>query len=261
MSPVSKKTRTKTMPAPSAAVPQKAMVMAAGLGLRMRPLTLERPKPLIPVMGKPMLDHALDRLEEAGVASAVVNSHYKGDMIAAHLAGRTVPAITLSPEDTLLETGGGVKKALPLLGIDPVYVVNADILWLDGPSPTLARLARHWNPDEMDALLLLMATTKAVGYEGRGDYHMDPLGRLTRRGEQEIAPFVYAGVQIVKPELFGQDTPDGAFSTNRVWDRAQEAGRLFGLAHDGLWFHIGTPDALAETEEMLSMSDVSVVTT
>lgn len=260
MSPVSKKTRTKKTPA-SSAVPQKAMVMAAGLGLRMRPLTLERPKPLIPVMGKPMLDHALDRLEEAGVASAVVNSHYKGQMIAAHLAGRTAPAITLSPEDTLLETGGGVKKALPLLGSDPVYVVNADILWLDGPSPTLARLARHWNPDEMDALLLLMATTKAVGYEGRGDYHMDPLGRLTRRGEMEIAPFVYAGVQIVKPELFAQDTPDGAFSTNRIWNRAQEAGRLFGLAHDGLWFHIGTPDALAETEEMLSMSDVSVVTT
>ena len=259
MSPVSKKTRTKTPPVTTA--PAKAMVMAAGLGLRMRPLTLERPKPLIPVMGKPMLDHALDRLEEAGVASAVVNSHYKGAMIAAHLAGRTSPAITLSPEDTLLETGGGVKKALPLLGADPVYVINADILWLDGPSPTLARLARHWNPEEMDALLLLMATTKAVGYEGRGDYHMDPLGRLTRRGEMEIAPFVYAGVQIVKPELFGQDTPDGAFSTNRVWDRAQEAGRLFGLAHDGLWFHIGTPDALAETEEMLSMSDVSVVTT
>ncbi len=260
MSPVSKKTRTKKTSAPSAA-PQKAMVMAAGLGLRMRPLTLERPKPLIPVMGKPMLDHALDRLEEAGVTSAVVNSHYKGEMIAAHLAGRTAPAITLSPEDTLLETGGGVKKALPLLGTDPVYVVNADILWLDGPSPTLARLARHWKPEEMDALLLLMATTKAVGYEGRGDYYMDPLGRLTRRGEMEIAPFVYAGVQIVKPELFGQDTPDGAFSTNLIWDRAQEAGRLFGLAHDGLWFHIGTPDALAETEEMLSMSDVSVVTT
>ncbi|WP_448203572.1 nucleotidyltransferase family protein [Azospirillum sp. sgz302134] len=237
------------------------MVMAAGLGLRMRPLTLERPKPLIPVLGKPMLDHALDRLEEAGVRSAVVNSHYKGDMIAAHLKARSKPAIALSPEDVLLETGGGVKKALPLLGADPIFVVNADILWLDGPSPALARLARHWNPEEMDALLLLMATTKAVGYDGRGDYHMDPLGRLTRRAEMEIAPFVYAGVQIVKPELFAADTPDGAFSTNLIWNRAQEAGRLFGLNHDGLWFHIGTPDALTEAEEMLSMSDVSVVTT
>ncbi|NUB16146.1 DUF1194 domain-containing protein, partial [Azospirillum brasilense] len=159
------------------------------------------------------------------------------------------------------DPGGGGKRARRRLGKAPVMGDNADILWLDGPSPTLARLARHWNPDEMDALLLLMATTKAVGYEGRGDYHMDPLGRLTRRGEMEIAPFVYAGVQIVKPELFGQDTPDGAFSTNRVWDRAQEAGRLFGLAHAGLWFHIGPPAPLAETEEMLSMSDVSVVTT
>ena len=241
--------------------PNKAMVMAAGLGLRMRPLTLERPKPLIPVMGRSMLDHALDRLEEAGVASAVVNSHYKGEMIAEHLKTRTAPAITLSPEDALLETGGGVKKALPLLGTDPVYVINADILWLDGPSPTLARLARHWNPETMDALLLLMATTKSVGYDGRGDYHMDPVGRLTRRSEMEIAPFVFAGVQIVKPELFAADTPDGAFSTNLIWDRAQEAGRLYGLAHDGLWFHIGTPDALRETEDLLSKSDVSVVTT
>ena len=240
--------------------PKKAMVLAAGLGLRMRPLTLERPKPLIPILGKPMLDHALDRLEEAGVTSAVVNSHYKGEMIADHLKTRKKPAITLSPEDVLLETGGGVKKALPHLGKAPIYVVNANILWLDGPSPTLRRLAAHWNPDEMDALLLLMATTKSVGYDGRGDYHMDPLGRLTRRAEMEIAPFVFAGVQIVKPELF-KDTPDGPFSTNLVWDRAQEAGRLYGLAHDGLWFHVGTPEALAESEVLLSKSDTVVVTT
>jgi MurNAc alpha-1-phosphate uridylyltransferase len=236
------------------------MVLAAGLGLRMRPLTLERPKPLIPIQGKPMLDHALDRLEEAGVQTAVVNSHYKGEMIAGHLKDRSSPAIILSPEDTLLETGGGVKKALPHLGAEPVFVVNADILWLDGPSPTLARLAANWNPDEMDALLLLMATTKAVGYEGRGDYHMDPLGRLTRRTEREIAPFVFAGVQIVKPELF-RDTPDGPFSTNLVWDRAQEAGRLFGLAHDGMWFHVGTPEALQESEEILALGGMSLVTT
>lgn len=241
--------------------PTTAMVLAAGLGLRMRPLTLERPKPLIPILGKPMLDHALDRLRDARVGTAVVNSYYKGEMIAAHLADHTEPSIVLSPEEMPLETGGGVKKALPHLGAAPVFVVNADILWLDGPSPTLRRLARHWDPETMDALLLLMATTKSVGYDGRGDYHMDPLGRLTRRSEMEIAPFVYAGVQIIKPELFAADTPDGAFSTNLIWDRAQEAGRLYGLAHDGLWFHLGTPEALAESEELLAMSDVSVVTT
>lgn len=235
--------------------PNRAMVLAAGLGLRMRPLTLHMPKPLLPVGGKPMLDHALDRLAEAGVDTAVVNAHYKGEMIAAHLKGRKKPKIVLSPEDTLLETGGGVKKALPHLGAEPFYVVNADILWLDGPTPALRRLAAHWRPEEMDALLLLMATTRAVGYEGRGDYHMDPLGRLTRRAESEIAPFVFAGVQIVKPELW-EDSPDGAFSTNRLWDRAQEAGRLYGLAHDGPWFHVGTPDALQESEELLARGGV-----
>lgn len=243
-----------------AVIPQNAMVLAAGLGLRMRPLTLERPKPLIPILGKPMLDHALDRLEESGVASAVVNSHYKGEMIADHLKGRARPAITLSPEDELLETGGGVKKALPHLGEAPFYAVNADIFWLDGPTPALQRLAAHWDPDAMDALLLLMATTRAVGYEGRGDYHMDPMGRLTRRAEREIAPFVFAGVQIVKPELF-RDTPDGPFSTNLVWNRAQEAGRLFGLAHDGLWYHVGTPDALKEAEDLLAIGGVRAIAT
>ncbi|SMH55305.1 nucleotidyltransferase family protein [Azospirillum agricola] len=240
-------------------IPQTAMVLAAGQGVRMRPLTLDRPKPLIPILGKPMLDHALDRLAEVGVERAVVNNHYLGRMIEDHLAGRSVPAIVPSPEATLLETGGGVKKALPLLGPAPIYTVNADILWLDGPIPALRRLARHWDPETMDALLLLMATTRAVGYEGRGDYHMDPLGRLTRRAELELAPFVFAGVQIVKPELFAQDTPDGAFSTNLIWDRAQEAGRLFGLAHDGLWFHIGTPDGLKEAEDLLAIGGVRAI--
>lgn len=232
--------------------PKTAMVLAAGLGLRMRPLTLDRPKPLIPIAGRPLLDHALDRLVAAGVGTAVVNSHYKGGMIAEHLAGRSDIKIVPSPEETLLDTGGGVRRALPLLGKKPIFTVNADILWLDGPTPALHRLAVNWDPERMDALLLLMATTKSVGYDGRGDFHMDPLGVLSRRGESEIAPFVYAGVQIVKPELFGRDTPDGAFSTNLVWDRAMEAGRLYGLAHDGAWFHVGTPDALAESEELLA---------
>ena len=149
-----------------------------------------------------------------------------------------------------------MKKALPHLGPDPIFVVNADILWLDGPLQTLKRAAAHWDPENMDALLLLMSTTKAVGYDGRGDFHMDPLGRLTRRAEGEIAPFVFAGVQIVKPELFAQDTPDGAFSTNLVWNRLQESGRLFGLAHDGAWFHIGTPTALLEAEELLATGGI-----
>lgn len=232
--------------------PKTAMVLAAGLGLRMRPLTLDRPKPLIPVAGRALLDHALDRLVAAGVETAVVNSHYLGGMIADHLAGRDDLTIVLSPEESPLDTGGGVRRALPRLGGDPIYTVNADILWLDGPTPALGRLAANWDPERMDALLLLMATTKSVGYDGRGDFHMDPLGLLSRRGESEIAPFVYAGVQIVKPELFGRDTPDGAFSTNLVWDRAMEAGRLYGLAHDGAWFHVGTPDALAESEELLA---------
>lgn len=244
---------------PTVSIPDTAMVLAAGQGLRMRPLTLDRPKPLIPILGKPMLDHALDRLAAVGVSRAVVNNHYLGAMIEAHLKGRTAPTIVSSPEKTLLETGGGVKQALPLLGSAPIYTINADILWLDGPIPALRRLAAHWNPDAMDALLLLMATTKSVGYEGRGDYHMDQLGRLTRRSEQELCPFVFAGVQIVKPELFAADTPDGAFSTNLVWDRAQAAGRLFGLAHDGLWFHVGTPDGLKEAEDLLAIGGVRAV--
>lgn len=232
-------------------MPKRAMVLAAGLGLRMRPLTLVRPKPLIPVAGRTLLDHALDRLEAAGVGTAVVNHHYKGEMIVRHLAGRQRPRIVLSAEDQLLETGGGVRHALPHLGSEPIFTVNADILWLDGPTPALRRLAANWDPARMDALLLLMATTKSVGYDGRGDYHMDPEGRLTRRAEQEITPFVFAGVQIVKPELFAAG-PTGAFSTNLIWDRAQEEGRLYGIAHDGAWYHIGTPSALAEAEDQLA---------
>lgn len=244
------------MPSTKAAIPSNAMVLAAGLGLRMRPLTLDRPKPLIPVLGRTMLDHALDRLETSGVKTAVVNNHYLGGMIEDHLKDRSAPAIVHSAEAIQLETGGGVKKALPLLGDAPIYTVNADIFWLDGPTPALQRLANHWDPETMDALLLLMATTKSVGYDGPGDFHMDPLGALTRRGEQQLAPFVYAGVQIVKPALFAADTPDGPFSTNLIWDRAQAAGRLYGLAHDGLWFHIGTPEGLKEAEELLAIGGV-----
>ena len=227
-----------------------AMVLAAGLGLRMRPLTLERPKPLIPVAGKPLLDHALDRVAAAGIGTAVVNTHYKGEMIADHLAGRTSPRILLSPEADLLETGGGIRQALPLLGTDPFLSVNSDILWLDGPTPAIDRLTRAWNPETMDALLLLHPAVAAFGYDGKGDFHMDPLGRLTRRRSGEIAPFVFAGVQILKPQLFA-DVPPGAFSTNLIWDRLLESERLYGMRHDGLWFHVGTPESIAEVDDHL----------
>jgi MurNAc alpha-1-phosphate uridylyltransferase len=227
-----------------------AMVLAAGLGLRMRPLTLERPKPLISVAGKPMLDHALDRVAAAGIETAVVNTHYKGEMIAAHLADRRSPRIVLSPEADLLETGGGIKRALPQLGTKPFLSINADILWLDGPTPAIDRLIAAWNPDVMDALLLVHPAVAAFGYDGKGDFHMDPLGRLTRRRSGEIAPFVFAGVQILKPELF-KDAPEGAFSTNLIWDRLLETERLFGMRHDGLWFHVGTPASIAEVNQRL----------
>lgn len=227
---------------------RNAMVLAAGLGTRMRPLTLDRPKPLIEVGGRTLLDHALDRLDAAGVTDAVVNAHYLGPMIADHLAGRRRgPRTVVSHEDKLLETGGGVKHALPLLGPDPFFVVNADIVWLDGPLPTLARMERQWDPARMDALLLLMPTVWAVGYDGPGDFLLEPDGRASFREPGSLAPFVYAGVQIVRPESFA-DTPDGPFSNTLVWRRAAAAGRLYGVRHDGPWYHVGTPDAVAEVD-------------
>jgi len=233
-------------------VPKTAMVLAAGLGLRMRPLTLERPKPLIKVAGRTMLDYALDRLADAGVERAVVNTHYLGHMIAEHLAHRKAPEIVLSPEPEALETGGGVRAALGHLGDDPFFVVNADIVWLDGPGSALRQMAALWDPERMDALLLLNPTASAIGYEGAGDYFIEPDGVLRRRAEFEIAPHVYAGVQIVKPALYRDPAlPAGKFSNNRVWDTAQAAGRLFGTRHDGLWFHVGTPEALSEAEEII----------
>lgn len=232
--------------------PKTAMVLAAGLGLRMRPLTLERPKPLIKVAGRTMLDYALDRLADAGVERAVVNTHYLGHMIEEHLAERKTPEIALSPEPEALETGGGVRAALSQLGDEPIYVVNADIVWLDGPDSALRRMAELWDPERMDVMLLLNPTASAIGYEGAGDYFLEADGVARRRAEFEIAPHVYAGVQIVKPELYRDPSlPEGKFSNNLIWDKAQAAGRLFGTRHDGLWFHVGTPEALAEAEEII----------
>ncbi len=226
------------------------MVLAAGLGLRMRPITERMPKPLVTVAGRCLLDRALDHYAEAGLARAVVNTHYLAEQIAAHVAARTAPEIVLSHEPALLETGGGVLNALPLLGAGPFFVANSDALWLNGPLPALTRLARAWNGAAMDALLLLAVVPGTLGYEGRGDFTMDGLGRLRRRAERGIAPFLFTGVQILHPRLFADEAP-GKWSLNRVYDKALAAGRLYGLRHDGAWFHVGDPAGLAAVEARL----------
>lgn len=230
--------------------PKTAMVLAAGLGQRMRPLTDKMPKPLIEVRGRAMLDTILDRLEDAGIDKVVVNLHYLGEMIEAHLKDRTGPEILFSEEADLLETGGGVTRALPLLGEGPFFVLNGDVCWLDGLTPALQRLAATWDDKEMDALLLLHPTCSAFGYEGIGDYFMDPVGRLRRRQERQIAPFIHAGIQILHPRLF-EGAPEGSFSLNKLYDKAQEAERLWGLRHDGEWYHVGTPGELRAVEDAL----------
>lgn len=229
----------------------KAMVLAAGLGLRMRPITLTIPKPLVPVAGRTLLDHALDRLVDAGIEEAVVNVHYLGHKIRDHLATRERPRITISDEsDALLETGGGVRRALPLLG-ERFFAVNSDVLWLDGTQSALRRLEAAWNEDEADILLLLQRTTSAFGYDGSGDYFLDPLGIPRRRRNEPVAPYVFSGVQILHRRIFDGVT-DQRFSLNRLYDRAEEAGRLRAIAHDGLWYHIGTPAGLADAEQELA---------
>lgn len=235
--------------------PERAMVLAAGLGTRMMPLTEALPKPLIPIAGRPLIDHALGRLAASGIAHVVVNTHYLAERLAAHLAGRTGQRITVLHEPALLGTGGGVANALPDLAPDagdpPFFVANADALWRDGPVPALDRLAAAWDETAMDALLLLVPRAAAVGMAGAGDFHRAADGRLRRRTGEEVAPCFYAGMQLVHRRLF-DDAPDGAFSVVPLWDRAAVAGRLFGLIHDGAWFHVGTPAAVAETEAALA---------
>ncbi len=226
------------------------MVLAAGLGLRMRPVTLTTPKSLIKVGGRTMLDQALDRLQEVGVDSAVVNTHWLRSKVELHLKTRDVPKIKVSSEVELLETGGGVAKALPLLGSGPFFIVNADIVWRNGTKPALYRLAQAWNPEEMDTLLLLVPSARPAAYTGMGDFFMDPLGKLKRRAEREIAPYVFGGVQIVDPRIF-QSAPEPPFSMNVLYDRIIQKDRLFGLVHDGDWYHIGTPDELKNVEAEL----------
>ncbi|MBZ6379466.1 mannose-1-phosphate guanylyltransferase [Pacificimonas flava] len=236
-----------------AQVPGAAMILSAGLGRRMRPLTATRPKPLIQVRGRPLIDYTLDSLARSGVQRAVINTHYLADQVEAHVGRRRADIeIRLSDERAeLLETGGGTKKALDLLDADPFLVTNSDNILVDGPTDSISLLAQRWNPEEMDALLLLVPLMRAHGYAGRGDFRLDRAGRITRRSGQRIAPFVYSGTQIVKRSVF-ENTPDGKFSFNLIFDRLLEKGRLFGLAHQGDWYHVGTPEAVQATERLLS---------
>jgi MurNAc alpha-1-phosphate uridylyltransferase len=227
------------------------MVLAAGLGERMRPITNTMPKPLVKVAGQAMLDFVLDRLADAGVERAVVNVHYLADQIERHLASRRKPQIVISDERAkLLDTGGGVVKALAELGREPFFHVNSDTLWIDSAAPNLTRLAAAFDAKAMDALLLLAPIATSIGYAGRGDFSRGPDGRLQRRAEHETAPYVYAGAAILTPAMF-QGAPQGPFSLTRLFDQAREAGRLHGLPLDGVWMHVGTPDAIALAENAI----------
>ncbi len=225
-----------------------AMVLAAGLGTRMRPVAGELPKPLVPLARKVLIDHVLDRLAEAAIVRAVVNVHHKADQIEHHLAKRQRPAIVISDERRhLLETGGGVKKALPLLPPDGFIVHNSDAVWQEGETSNLVRLMAAWDAGRMDCLLLLVLGSAAIGYTGRGDFSLEADGRIRRRRADEVVPFVFTGVQILHPRAFDA-TPDGAFSNNLVWNQAMLAGRAFGVRMDGLWMHVGKPEELAAAE-------------
>jgi N-acetyl-alpha-D-muramate 1-phosphate uridylyltransferase len=229
--------------------PETAMILAAGFGVRMRPLTDHMPKPLVRVAGRALLDHVLDRLAEANVAEAVVNVHYLPDQIIDHVAARRSPRVTISDErDVVLGTGGAVVKALPLLGAQPFYHLNADTLWIDGVRPNLARLADAFDPARMDILLLMAPTATSIGYSGKGDFAMASDGALRKRKETEVVPFVYAGAAIMSPAIFA-DAPRGEFSLTKMFDRAGEQHRLFGLRLEGTWMHVGTPDAVTAAEE------------
>ncbi len=240
-------------PNPGATVPATAMVMAAGLGKRMRPLTATRPKPLIEVAGRPLIDHALERLRAAGVRRAVVNVHYLADAVEAHLKNRSedIEILVSDERKLLLETGGGLARALPLIDSDPFIAVNSDNLWIDGPVDALQLLASGWDEARMDALLLLVPLARAHCHAGRGDFHMSATGALSRRRPRGVAPFVFTGVQMLSKRLLAGELPAGPFSTNLLWDRAIAAGRCFGAVHQGLWFDIGRPESIRKAEEML----------
>lgn len=230
--------------------PKRAMVLAAGLGTRMGTLSDEKPKPLFDVHGRTLIDRAIDRLDDIGVKHIVVNLHHMGDVMRAHLEGRPSPDIIFSEEPAILDTGGGVKNALSHFGDDPFLVINGDALWLNGSENALQRLCQMWDDKTMDALLLVHSTVDAYGYRGNGDFTVGPRGRVRRRAECEVAPYVFTGIQILHPRLF-KDTPDGAFSLNRLYDKAIEAERLFAVVHDGEWFHINTPNGLEAARDYM----------
>ena len=233
-------------------MPNRAIVLAAGLGTRMRPYNGHVPKPLVEIGGKSLIDYSLDRLADAGVESVVVNVHHLADILERHLAPRQRPQIVISDErGELLGTGGGIAKALPKLGEAPFFLVNSDTVWLDGVKPNFRRMADAFDPQTMDALLLLAPTANSIGYTGRGDFAMLPDGRLRRRRENEVVPFVYAGAAVLSPAMFA-DAPKGAFSLTLLFDRAVERARLYGLRLEGVWMHVGTPEAVAAAEAALA---------
>ena len=240
------------MPLPD--MPTTAMVLAAGYGKRMRPVTDIIPKPMVEVAGRSLIHRVLDQLVVNGIRKAVVNLSYKGEQLREHLEGRNAPELVFSIEDTPLETGGGIAKALPLLGNEPFFVANSDVIFLDGTVPTLHRLAQHWDPARMDALLLLVPSVRAYGYHGQGDFFLNPKGVMRRRKEHEVAPFVFTGIQLMHPRLF-KDAPSGAFSLNVLYNRNVVADgsieRIFGISHDGAWLHVGDPRSFAFAENYL----------
>jgi MurNAc alpha-1-phosphate uridylyltransferase len=236
-------------------LPKAAMVLAAGLGKRLRPLTDSVPKPLVRLKGKPLIDHVLDRIAAAGIPHAVVNVHFGADALETHLRTRERPRITISNERRkLLDTGGGVKKALSKLGDEPFLIHNTDSVWIEGVGANLERLAETYDAARMDCLTLLAASSEGFGYEGCGDFVMSPDGRLRRPADRELAPFVFTGVSIAHPRLFS-GAPDGSFSLNLLWDRAIETGRLYGLRLDGMWMHVGSPEALMQAERLLNADE------
>lgn len=237
--------------------PEAAMVLAGGFGKRMMPLTKDIPKPMVVLKGRTLIDHVLDRIAAAGVERAVVNVHYQADKLEAHVKKRERPKIVISDErQELLDTGGGVVNALPLLGREPFLIHNSDSVWIEGVGSNLERLFSVWDPDRMDSLMLLASAATSLGYDGSGDFAMDEHGRLSRRGEHQLVPFVFTGVSIAHPRLF-EGAAKGVYSMNRLWDAAIDNGRLFGIRLDGLWMHVGTPEALVEAERWIEREDVT----
>lgn len=231
--------------------PTRAMILAAGLGTRMAHLTAEKPKPLVELKGKALIDYAIDRLVHNGVTFIAVNVHYKADMLIEHLKKRKDVEIRICDErEAILDTGGAIAKALPLFDGEPFFTHNSDSLWVEGMGSALQRMKGRWNSDSMDALMLLAPCATAIGFDGRGDFEMDSLGALSRRDEMKLAPFVWTGLQIVHPRLF-DGAPNGRFSINPLWDKAIAKGRLFGLRLDGVWIHVGSPQALEEAETFM----------